>query len=64
MMQIDVMNPANARWKMIYEFDTPVVRITDNTQLRRSKLLIISSFTSSLYQQHMLKPTSRPTPGS
>lgn len=26
MKQIDIMDPAQSGWKMIYEFDTPVVR--------------------------------------
>lgn len=28
MKQVDVMDPVNKRWKMIYEFDTPVVRFS------------------------------------
>ena len=30
MQQIDVMAPGNVHWKMVYEFDTPVVRVRKN----------------------------------
>ncbi|KAF2447852.1 glutaredoxin 2 [Karstenula rhodostoma CBS 690.94] len=42
--EINVMEPGQEKWKNVYEFDTPVIHVDNNTQTSTSSVKLMHRF--------------------